>query len=40
MHALLEPDPSKRPTVKEAMEDKWLNDNISKPPNAFIYKNR
>ncbi|XP_070595210.1 uncharacterized protein [Erythrolamprus reginae] len=41
MHSLLEPDPTKRPTVKEAMEDKWLDDNnISKPPNAFIYRNR
>ncbi|XP_026582286.1 sucrose non-fermenting protein kinase 1-like [Pseudonaja textilis] len=40
MHSLLEPDPTKRPTVKEAMQDKWLDYNISKSPNAFIYRNR
>ncbi|XP_025031988.1 uncharacterized protein LOC112542719, partial [Python bivittatus] len=41
MHSLLEPDPGKRPTVKEAMKEKWLNDNnINKPPNLFMYRNR
>ncbi|XP_029451351.1 hormonally up-regulated neu tumor-associated kinase homolog A-like [Rhinatrema bivittatum] len=41
MHLLLEPDPVKRPTVKEAMEDKWLNEGfIQKPLNSVTYKNR
>ncbi|XP_053136782.1 hormonally up-regulated neu tumor-associated kinase homolog A-like [Hemicordylus capensis] len=41
MHSLLEPDPAKRPAVKEAMKDKWLNDsNIRKPLDSLIYKNR
>ncbi|XP_030051039.1 hormonally up-regulated neu tumor-associated kinase homolog A [Microcaecilia unicolor] len=41
MHLLLEPDPDKRPTVKEAMKDKWLNEGfIRKPLNSITYKNR
>ncbi|CAH2249302.1 hormonally up-regulated neu tumor-associated kinase homolog A-like [Pelobates cultripes] len=41
IHTLLEPDPTKRPTVKEAMEDKWLNEGfIRKPLNSISYKNR
>nr|XP_033791607.1 hormonally up-regulated neu tumor-associated kinase-like isoform X2 [Geotrypetes seraphini] len=41
MHLLLEPDPDKRPTVKEAMKDKWLNEGfIRKPLNCITYKNR
>ncbi|XP_044277390.1 hormonally up-regulated neu tumor-associated kinase homolog A-like [Varanus komodoensis] len=41
MHSLLEPDPAKRPAIKEAMKDKWLNDsNIRKSVNLFTYKNR
>lgn len=41
MHSLLEPDPAKRPAIKEAMKDKWLNDgNIRKPLNLCTYKNR
>ncbi|XP_053237372.1 hormonally up-regulated neu tumor-associated kinase homolog A-like isoform X4 [Podarcis raffonei] len=41
MHSLLEPDPAKRPAIKEAMKDKWLNDgNIRKPLNPCTYKNR
>ncbi|XP_031758578.1 hormonally up-regulated neu tumor-associated kinase-like [Xenopus tropicalis] len=38
---LLEPDPDKRPTVKEAMEDKWLNEGFQqKPLNAVSFRNR
>ncbi|XP_067416793.1 hormonally up-regulated neu tumor-associated kinase homolog A-like [Emydura macquarii macquarii] len=41
MHSLLQPDPAKRPAVKEAMKDKWLNDVfIRKPLNSISYKNR
>ncbi|XP_019393242.1 PREDICTED: uncharacterized protein LOC109311832 isoform X4 [Crocodylus porosus] len=41
IHSLLEPDPAKRPSVKEAMKDKWLNEGfIRKPLNSIIYKNR
>nr|XP_008120386.1 PREDICTED: hormonally up-regulated neu tumor-associated kinase homolog A-like [Anolis carolinensis] len=41
MHSLLEPDPAKRPAIKEAMKDKWLSDsNIRKPLNPHTYKNR
>ncbi|KAM4694304.1 hormonally up-regulated neu tumor-associated kinase homolog A-like [Discoglossus pictus] len=41
MHILLEPDPAKRPTVTEAMEDKWLNEGfIRKHLNLVIHKNR
>uniref|UniRef100_W5NHE0 non-specific serine/threonine protein kinase n=1 Tax=Lepisosteus oculatus TaxID=7918 RepID=W5NHE0_LEPOC len=41
MLSLLEPDPTKRPAVKEAMEDKWLNEGyIKRPLNSVFYKNR
>lgn len=30
MQSLLEPDPAKRPEVKEAMKDKWLNEGFTK----------
>ncbi|EMP42601.1 Hormonally up-regulated neu tumor-associated kinase [Chelonia mydas] len=41
MHSLLEPDPAKRPAVKDAMKDKWLNEVfIRKPLNSITYKNR
>ncbi|KAM4771045.1 uncharacterized protein WCC33_002852 [Rhinophrynus dorsalis] len=41
IHTLLEPDPAKRPTVKDAMDDKWLNEGfIRKPLNAVLFKNR
>ncbi|KAG6940282.1 hormonally upregulated Neu-associated kinase, partial [Chelydra serpentina] len=41
MHSLLEPDPAKRPAVKDAMKDKWLNEVfIRKPLNSIMYKNR
>uniref|UniRef100_A0A803JWN9 non-specific serine/threonine protein kinase n=2 Tax=Xenopus tropicalis TaxID=8364 RepID=A0A803JWN9_XENTR len=41
IHMLLEPDPDKRPTVKEAMEDKWLNEGFQqKPLNAVSFRNR
>nr|XP_056712165.1 hormonally up-regulated neu tumor-associated kinase homolog A-like [Euleptes europaea] len=41
IYSFLEPDPAKRPAVKEAMKDKWLNDgNIRKPLNSLTYKNR
>ncbi|KAJ7341709.1 hypothetical protein JRQ81_006520 [Phrynocephalus forsythii] len=41
VHSLLEPDPMKRPMIKEAMKDKWLNDSHNrKPLNPSLYKNR
>ncbi|XP_039386756.1 hormonally up-regulated neu tumor-associated kinase homolog A-like [Mauremys reevesii] len=41
MHSLLEPDPAKRPAVKDAMKDKWLNEVfIGKSLNSITYKNR
>ncbi|XP_025894192.1 hormonally up-regulated neu tumor-associated kinase-like [Nothoprocta perdicaria] len=41
MQSLLEPDPAKRPEVKEAMKDTWLNEGFSrKPPYTATYKNR
>ncbi|XP_038616814.1 hormonally up-regulated neu tumor-associated kinase [Tachyglossus aculeatus] len=41
MHSLLEPDPGKRPTIKEAMKDKWLNEGFNrKPLSSITYKNR
>ncbi|XP_018117793.2 hormonally up-regulated neu tumor-associated kinase [Xenopus laevis] len=41
IHTLLEPDPDKRPTVKGAMEDKWLNDGfLQKTLNAVSFRNR
>ncbi|XP_048386409.1 hormonally up-regulated neu tumor-associated kinase homolog A isoform X2 [Stegostoma tigrinum] len=41
MLSLLEPDPAKRPTVREAMEEKWLNEGfIRRPLHSVVYKNR
>ncbi|GCC29451.1 hypothetical protein chiPu_0007893 [Chiloscyllium punctatum] len=41
MLSLLEPDPTKRPTVREAMEEKWLNEGfIRRPLQSVVYKNR
>ncbi|XP_014343349.2 hormonally up-regulated neu tumor-associated kinase homolog A [Latimeria chalumnae] len=41
MLSLLEADPAKRPSIKEAMEDKWLNEGFFRRPlNAIVYKNR
>ncbi|KAM6138216.1 hormonally up-regulated neu tumor-associated kinase homolog A-like [Phoenicopterus ruber ruber] len=41
MQSLLEPDPAKRPGVKEAMKDKWLNEGFTrKILNAATYENR
>ncbi|XP_053316282.1 hormonally up-regulated neu tumor-associated kinase homolog A-like [Spea bombifrons] len=41
IHTLLEADPSRRPTVKEAMEDKWLNEGFTRKPLISVsYKNR
>ncbi|KAM8953028.1 hormonally up-regulated neu tumor-associated kinase-like [Pelodytes ibericus] len=41
IHILLEPDPAKRPTLKEAMVDKWLNESfLQKTLNSVEYKNR
>ncbi|KAI1897645.1 hypothetical protein AGOR_G00085400 [Albula goreensis] len=39
--SLLEPDPAKRPSIKAAMEEKWLNEGyIKRPLNSVFYKNR
>ncbi|XP_055043627.2 uncharacterized protein [Misgurnus anguillicaudatus] len=39
--SLLEPEPEKRPTVKAAMQDKWLNEGYSKRLlQTVIYRNR
>ncbi|KAK7132503.1 hypothetical protein R3I93_018894 [Phoxinus phoxinus] len=39
--SLLEPDPAKRPTIKAAMEDKWLNEGYAKRPlHTVTHKNR
>ncbi|XP_072912550.1 uncharacterized protein [Hemitrygon akajei] len=41
MLSLLEPDPTKRPSVKEAMEEKWLNEGFFRRPlHSVVYKNR
>ncbi|XP_033874434.3 hormonally up-regulated neu tumor-associated kinase homolog A [Acipenser ruthenus] len=41
MLSFLEPDPAKRPHIKEAMEEKWLNNGyIKRPLNSVSYKNR
>ncbi|KAM6432688.1 uncharacterized protein O9250_000087 [Rhynochetos jubatus] len=41
MQSLLEPDPAKRPGVKEAIKDKWLNEGFTwKMLNAATYENR
>ncbi|XP_029942737.1 hormonally up-regulated neu tumor-associated kinase-like [Salarias fasciatus] len=39
--SLLEPDPEKRPSVKAAMEEKWINEGYSKRPlHTLSHKNR
>ncbi|XP_030643219.1 hormonally up-regulated neu tumor-associated kinase homolog [Chanos chanos] len=39
--SLLEPDPAKRPCIKTAMEDKWLNEGYAKRPlRSISYENR
>ncbi|XP_055492072.1 hormonally up-regulated neu tumor-associated kinase homolog A [Leucoraja erinacea] len=41
MLSLLEPDPAKRPSVREAMEEKWINEGfVRRPLHSVIYKNR
>ncbi|NWI88682.1 HUNK kinase, partial [Pitta sordida] len=41
MQSLLEPDPAKRPGVKEAIKDKWLNEDFTREiPSAAAYENR
>ncbi|XP_078069666.1 uncharacterized protein LOC144493964 [Mustelus asterias] len=41
MLSLLEPDPTKRPTVREAMDEKWLDEGfIRRPLHSVVYKNR
>ncbi|XP_061097566.1 hormonally up-regulated neu tumor-associated kinase homolog [Conger conger] len=41
MLSLLEADPAKRPSVKAAMEEKWLNEGyVKRPLNAVSYRNR
>lgn len=41
MQYLLEPDPAKRPGVKEAIKDKWLNEGFSrKILKSAAYENR
>ncbi|KAM6273234.1 serine/threonine-protein kinase MARK1-like [Spheniscus humboldti] len=41
MQSLLEPDPAKRPGVREAIKDKWLNEGFTtKILNATAYENR
>ncbi|XP_066528467.1 hormonally up-regulated neu tumor-associated kinase homolog A [Hoplias malabaricus] len=39
--SLLEPDPLKRPAVKAAMEEKWINEGYAKRPlHTVVHKNR
>ncbi|MCJ8741456.1 hypothetical protein PDJAM_G00070930 [Pangasius djambal] len=39
--SLLEPDPAKRPSVKAALEESWLNEGYTKRPlHTVVYKNR
>lgn len=39
--SLLEPEPEKRPSVRAAMEDKWINEGYAKKPlHTLSYKNR
>lgn len=41
MLSLLEPEPDKRPSVRAAMEDKWINEGYAKKPlHTLSYKNR
>ncbi|KAG9493667.1 hypothetical protein GDO78_001512 [Eleutherodactylus coqui] len=39
IHTLLQPDPQKRPNIKEAIKDRWLNDSW-KLLSSISYKNR
>lgn len=39
--SLLEPDPDKRPSVRAAMEEKWINEGYAKKPlHIQAHKNR
>lgn len=39
--SLLEPDPDKRPSVRAAMEKKWINEGFAKKPlHTLSHKNR
>lgn len=39
--SLLEPDPSKRPSVRAAMEERWINEGYAKKPlHTLSHKNR
>uniref|UniRef100_A0A3Q1J697 non-specific serine/threonine protein kinase n=1 Tax=Anabas testudineus TaxID=64144 RepID=A0A3Q1J697_ANATE len=39
--SLLEPDPAKRPSVRTAMEERWINEGYAKKPlHTLSYKNR
>lgn len=39
--SLLEPDPVKRPSVRTAMEERWINEGYAKKPlHTLTYKNR
>ncbi|XP_068199417.1 hormonally up-regulated neu tumor-associated kinase [Antennarius striatus] len=39
--SLLEPDPTKRPSIRAAMEERWINEGHSKKPlHTLSYKNR
>lgn len=39
--SLLEPEPDKRPSVRAAMEDKWINEGYAKKPlHTLSFKNR
>lgn len=39
--SLLEPDPDKRPSVRAAMEEKWINEGYAKKPlHVQAHKNR
>ena len=39
--SLLEPDPAKRPSVRAAMEERWINEGYAKKPlHTLSHKNR
>lgn len=39
--SLLEPDPAKRPSVRAAMEERWINEGYAKKPlHSLSHKNR
>lgn len=41
MMSLLEPDPEKRPSVRTAMEERWINEGYAKKPlHTLSHKNR